>query len=160
MILVLLGTFQIEFPRPLIAIENALKDGSFNEKIIVQSGHTVFSSTYFEIRPFINPSELVQYYKEAEIIVTHAGEGSILQGVKLGKKLIAIPRLQKYKEHVDDHQLDILNEFAEQGYLIPWNENEDFKTVLDRVRNFNPNPFVSNKQDLEEFLMGYIDKIK
>ncbi len=159
MILVLLGTFKIEFSRPIIAIENALKSGEINEEIIVQAGHTAFSSNLLKVRAFIDPKELDQLYEQAEIIVTHGGVGSILRGFRMNKKIIAIPRLYKYDEHVDDHQLDILEEFSESNYLINWHEDEKFPDVLDRARKFEPSPFVSTKKDLEGFLINYIDNL-
>lgn len=159
MILVLLGTFKIEFGRPIVAIENALKSGEINEEIIVQAGHTAYSSDLLTIRSFIDPKELDDLYNRAEIIVTHGGVGSILRGFRMNKKIIAIPRLYKYDEHVDDHQLDILEEFSERNYLINWHEDEKFSTVLNRARNFEPSSFVSTKKDLESFLIDYIDNL-
>lgn len=159
MILVLLGTFKIDFKRPVIAIENAIKCGDVSEEVIVQSGHTLYSSDYLTIQPFFEPKQLDELYQRAEIIVTHGGVGSILRGFKMNKKIIAIPRLHKFKEHVDDHQLDILEEFAKHNYLIYWHEDESFKDVLFKARNFQPSPFVSTKKDLESFLINYIDNI-
>lgn len=159
MILVLLGTFKIEFSRPIIAIENAIKNGEINEEVIVQAGHTAYTSEFLTIRSFINPKELDELYERAEIIVTHAGVGSILRGFRMNKKIIAIPRLYKFQEHVDDHQLDISEEFSRLNYLIIWNENDKFKDILAKARNFEPSPFVSNKKDLEGFLINYIDNL-
>ena len=124
MILVLLGTYNIEFPRPLKAIECSFIDNSIKEEIIIQSGYTNFPSTYFKTVPFISPFELEKFYNEARLIITHAGTGSILQGVKKGKKVVAIARLKKYHEHIDDHQLEILEEFVKCNYILPWDENE------------------------------------
>jgi len=66
---------------------------------------------------------LLELYDRASLIITHAGTGSLIKGVKKGKKVIAIPRLVKLGEHIDDHQLEILNEFVQMEYVIPWNEN-------------------------------------
>nr|WP_294901011.1 PssE/Cps14G family polysaccharide biosynthesis glycosyltransferase [uncultured Pedobacter sp.] len=159
MILVLLGTFTIEFSRPIIAIENAIKGGDIKEEVIVQAGHTKFSSEFLTVRSFIEPKELDELYERAEIIVTHGGVGSILRSFRMNKKIIAIPRLYKFKEHVDDHQLDILEEFSKLNYLIYWHENDKFSDVLAKARQFQPSPFVSTKKDLEGFLINYIDNL-
>ncbi|HVX25632.1 MAG TPA: PssE/Cps14G family polysaccharide biosynthesis glycosyltransferase [Parafilimonas sp.] len=159
MILVTLGTFNIEFQRPLRAIEKAVIEKKVTEKIIVQRGHTNFSSEYLEVVQFFAPAELDKLYDEARIVVVHSGIGSVLSGVRKGKKLIVVPRLKKYKEHVDDHQLDLLNEFARSGYIIPWNENETFEDVLAKAENFVPKPFVSTKEKLVGALIDYIEKI-
>jgi UDP-N-acetylglucosamine transferase subunit ALG13 len=159
MILVTLGTFNIEFPRPLKAIEKAVIEKKITEKIIVQRGHTNFESDYLEVVQFFTPAELDKLYDEARVVVVHSGIGSVLSGVKKGKKLIVVPRLRKYKEHVDDHQLDLLNEFAKSNYIIPWNENEGFDEVLAKAENFVPSPFVSTKDNLVGALINYIESI-
>jgi UDP-N-acetylglucosamine transferase subunit ALG13 len=159
MILVLLGTFHIEFTRPLIEIEKLCAAGKLKEEIIVQNGHTRFSSPFFKLRPFVGPNTLDGLYDAARLIITHAGTGSIIKGLKKGKKVIAVPRLAKYGEHIDDHQLEILNEFALAGYLLPWNETDSLEQVLDEVNDFTPTVYISQKDSILNFLKGYIDSL-
>ena len=68
---------------------------------------------------FTNPKEMSEYIKEADYIITHGGVGTIIEGINLGKKIIAVPRLKEYKEHVNDHQLQIIDRFDEEGYILP-----------------------------------------
>ena len=49
--------------------------------------------------------------EKANIVITHGGTGAIIGAVKKGKKVIAVPRLAKYGEHVDDHQLQLIKKF-------------------------------------------------
>lgn len=159
MVLVLLGTFDIDFSRPLRALDKICSEGFLNEEIIVQSGYTKFDSAHFKKLPFIDRGELDQLYKNARLIISHAGTGSILKGVKLGKKVIVIARLQKYAECVDDHQLEILIEFGKQGYIIPWNENDSLKDILLGADNFELKEYVSNKQNIISYLKAYVDSL-
>lgn len=159
MILVCLGTFDIQFPRPLMAIEDLCKKGVLNDEIIVQNGHTEFISPFLKMIPFIDPFNLDKLYNKASIIITHAGTGSILKGVKMGKKVISIPRLKKYDECVDDHQLEIQNEFSKRGFIIPWNENDSLEAVLLNSENFVIKKYESNKDNVISFLKLYIDSI-
>lgn len=159
MILVLLGTFPTEFSRPLIAIEELCQAGLIQEEVIVQNGHTAFESDYMTMRPFISLDELAVLYERARLIISHAGSGSIIKGVKLNKKLIAIARLAKYHEVVDDHQVEILNEFSRENYIFPWNESESLQDVLKRCENFTPSPFVSTKQNIIDFLDEYLNNL-
>jgi UDP-N-acetylglucosamine transferase subunit ALG13 len=159
MILVLLGTFTIEFKRPLVEIEKLCAEGKLTEEIIVQNGHTKFSSPHFKMFPFIQPDLLDQLYDKARIIITHAGTGSIIKGLKKGKKIIAIARLEKKGEHIDDHQLEILNEFARSGYILPWHESDDLEQVLQKVNNFTPKVYNSQKEKILNFLQNYIDSL-
>ena len=159
MILVLLGTFTIEFKRPLLEIEKLCAEGKLTEDIIVQNGHTKYASSYFQMQPFIQPDLLDQLYDEARIIITHAGTGSIIKGLKKGKKIIAIARLEKNGEHIDDHQLEILNEFALSDYLLPWHESDKLEEVLQKVNSFTPKVYNSQKEKILTFLENYIDSL-
>lgn len=159
MILVTLGTFNIEFPRPLKAIQKAVIEKKVTEKVVVQRGHTNFDSDYLEVVQFFTPAELDKLYDEARLVVAHSGIGSVLSGVRKGKKLIVVPRLKKYNEHIDDHQLDLLHEFDKSNYIIAWNENESFEEVLAKAENFVPKPFISTKDKLVNALIDYIENI-
>ena len=159
MILVLLGTFYIEFPRPIIAIEKLLQEGKLSEEVIVQNGYTQYQSDQLKLQPFLDHDTLDRLYRDARIIITHAGTGSIMKGVKMGKKMISVPRLYKYGEHIDDHQIEIHNEFVKMGYIYPWNENDSLEEILKEINNFVPNKYVSNKQEIISYLKTFIDSL-
>ena len=159
MILVTLGTFPTEFTRPLIAIDALCRSGILQEEVIVQCGHTSFESTYLTMRPFIAPDELTGLTKNARLIITHAGTGSLIKAIKLHKKIIAIARLSKNEEMVDDHQVEILNEFSKLNYILPWAENVPLENILEKVDDFEPNHYVSKKQNIINYLSEYIDSL-
>ena len=66
--------------------------------------------------------EFDKLIKECDILITHGGVGNILTGLKYNKKIIAAARLEKYGEHTNDHQLQIVNNFYEKGYFTPYGE--------------------------------------
>ena len=115
MILVSLGTQDKSFTRLLDAIEEQIKKGKIKDKVIVQSGTTKYASSNMEIFDLIATDDFNKLIKECDLIITHGGVGTILEGLKLGKKIIAAPRLSKYKEHTNDHQKEIIKEFADLG---------------------------------------------
>src|SRR5581483_7472742 len=143
MILVVLGSFATAFTRPLIEIERLCREGKINEEVIVQAGYTApCASPWITFREFIDPGELAELNIRARIIITHAGVASLVNAIKLKKKVIAIARLKKYNEHVDDHQTEILKEFAAMGYIIPWGENVSLDEVMESDEKFQPGDFV------------------
>src|SRR6202034_621264 len=109
MIFVILGTWRMPFIRPLKEIERLIIAGVIKENVIVQAGVTQFPTNHMDIYSFFDKDAFDKLYNEASLIITHAGEGSIILGLKNNKKIISIARLMKYNEHIDDHQLDILN---------------------------------------------------
>jgi UDP-N-acetylglucosamine transferase subunit ALG13 len=159
MILVLLGTFPLSFDRPLIALEQLLHEGIISDKVIVQSGYTVFSSSYMTFLPFLPLEELLVLYKKADLIITQAGTGSIIKGLKMEKKMIAVARLAKYGECVDDHQQELVQEFADAKYLLPWYEGDNLEEIIILANHFEFQPYKSSNKEIINYLINYIDNI-
>jgi UDP-N-acetylglucosamine transferase subunit ALG13 len=159
MILVLLGTFPVNFPRPLIEIEKLLLAGVITDEVIVQSGHTPFQSDLMTVIPFMPLEELIDLYQKAELIITQAGTGSIIKGLKLNKKMIAIARLAKLGEHVDDHQSELVKEFSECKFLLPWHEQDKLGDILKKIPDFKPQLYKSDNKAVVRYLINYIDNI-
>ncbi|RDV16846.1 exopolysaccharide biosynthesis protein [Pontibacter diazotrophicus] len=159
MILVLLGTFPTDFKRPLLEIEKLCSEGEINEEVIVQCGHTQIESSFMQMQPFISPDVLTSLYINARVVISQAGTGSLMKGIKLNKKIIAIPRLAKYGEVVDNHQVEILNEFSKLNYIIPWTEDVALKSLLQEINDFEPATYISKKQVIIEYLTDYIESV-
>jgi UDP-N-acetylglucosamine transferase subunit ALG13 len=160
MILVLFGTFDIEFKRPLLEIQKLCQEGIISEEVIVQSGYTAIENIqYVKMKPFIQPDELNELHQKARIIITHAGTGSLIKALKFNKKVIGIARLLKYGEHVDNHQVEILEKFAELNYILPWRDGIPLKLILTEISDFVPTKFVSNKPAIINYLKNYIDAL-
>ena len=120
MILVLLGTQNNDFHRLLDEIERNINLGNIDEEVIVQAGFTKYKSNEMKIFNMMPQEELNELVKKADLIITHAGVGSIEMSLKNNKKVITVPRLKKYGEHVNDHQKDIQQEFNKKR-LAYWN---------------------------------------
>ena len=108
MILVTLGTQDKSFERLLKALDKAVKKGKIKEKIMVQAGCTKYKSKNMEIFDLTSPEELDELVRKCSLLITHGGVGSILNGIKYNKPIIAAARLSEYKEHTNDHQKQIL----------------------------------------------------
>ena len=148
LIFVILGTQDKKFPRLLEAIDKQIDEGHIdkNEKIIVQAGSTKYQSENMEIRDYIGVSEFEQLIDEANLIICHAGVGTLLTALKKNKKIIAAARLKEYGEHVNDHQLQILENFRDAGYILALEDFDKFDLILKQAKVFTPAEFRSNKK--------------
>ena len=146
LIFVTLGTQDKSFKRLLDAVENL----NLDEKIIAQTGSTYFKSNKMEIHSYLSPEEFNKYMLDARIIISHAGVGTILQGLKLKKKMIVAARKKEYKEHVNNHQEQILEEFAKHGYILKLDNFEDLDSLINT--DFTPKEFKSNNKNFIENL--------
>lgn len=149
MILVTLGTQKEQFTRLLDYIEKS----NIKEKIIVQAGHTKYKSKKMEIFDFIPYETMDKYINEADLIITHSGTGSVLTPLKRGKKVIVCARLSKYDEHVDNHQLELLEVFKEEGYVLELSEDNNLDEIYKNIKNFKPRKYLSNTE-------RFIEKLK
>ena len=118
MILVMLGTQNNSFHRLLEKIDELIEKGIIKEEVIVQAGYTKYESNKMKIIDFTSREELEKLEQKANFIITHGGVGSIITSLEKGKKVIAVPRLHKYGEHVNDHQKEIIEKFNKSGYII------------------------------------------
>ena len=159
MILVTLGTQDKKFTRLLEELDRLIDKKVIKEKVIVQAGYSKdYQSKNLEILDLISKDEFEDLVRNANFIITHGGVGSILTGLKFEKKVIAVPRYKKYKEHVNDHQVQIINNFNEEGYIIGVDSVSDLEEAILKIPKFKPKPYKSNKDKALALIKELIDK--
>jgi UDP-N-acetylglucosamine transferase subunit ALG13 len=159
LILVTLGTQDKSFVRLLEIVENAIIDGTIKDEVIVQAGYTKYKSDYMKVFDYIPIDEFNEYIKNSKLIITHGGVGSIMTGLKFDKKIIACPRLKKYKEHVNDHQLEIVEKLSKLGIISFLEETTELSILLEKLDNIRPEKFVSNNKEFTNKLAKIIEEI-
>ena len=112
MIFVILGTQKFQLTRLLKLLDEYVQKGLIIDEIFAQIGNTKYVPKYFESKSFLEKEEFENCINKASLIITHSGVGSIVTSIGANKPVIVFPRLKKYKEHVDNHQLDIANAFS------------------------------------------------
>lgn len=158
MIFVTLGTQDKSFRRLLKAIDKEIEKKNIKEKVVVQAGYTKYKSNNMEIFDYRSAEEIDKLMKEAKIIITHGGVGSILGALKYDKPIIAAARLSKYKEHNNDHQKQIINEFVKEGYLIELDDFSKLDEKLKEAKKFIPKKYKSNNKKFVSNITKYIEK--
>lgn len=156
MILVTLGTQDKSFERLLKALDNLIDKKIIQEEVVVQAGYTNYESKNMKVFSYLPKEEFEKLIEECDLLITHAGVGSIMAGLKRKKKIIAIPRLAKYQEHTNDHQLQIAEEFEKEGYLLSVVDLKDLKKVLNKAKKFNPKEYHGNNQKMLDLIDTYI----
>ena len=156
MILVLLGTQNNSFHRLLEEVQKNIEKKKIKEDVIVQKGYTKFESQDMKMYTEIPIDELNKLIDQADLIITHGGVGSIISSIKKGKKVIAVPRLEKYKEHVNDHQKDIVETFNQSGYIIGIENVEQLGEALDKVESFIPKKYISDNSKMLKIIEDFI----
>lgn len=157
LILVLLGTQDKSFTRLLQLIEKEIINGNITDEVVVQAGHTKYNSPKMKVFDLIEQQDFDNLIDKANLVITHGGVGSIIGALRKGKKVIACSRLKKYNEHTNDHQLQIINNFAKEGYILALNDSDNLGNLLKRIDQFNPKSFVSNNDKIINVIDKFIE---
>lgn len=133
MIFVTIGS-QEPFDRLIEAIDFIAP--SFNTSIVAQVFRSNYKTKNIRTVEFISPIEYNEQIKQADIIIAHAGMGTILSVLQLQKPLIVVPRLAKYHETRNNHQVATAIEFEKMGYLrVAYDRDELQKHIKDVFDN-------------------------
>lgn len=157
MILVLLGTQNNSFNRLLEAIQKSIEKKVINDEVIVQAGFTKFESKEMKIFKLIDKKELSKLQDKADLIITHGGVGSIISSLEKGKKVIVVPRLKKYGEHVNDHQIQIAERFEKNGYVKCIIDLKDLDNIIKSMKSFIPRKYESGNKKILLIIENYIN---
>lgn len=158
MILVTLGTQDKTFVRLLEKIDQLINNGLIKDKVIVQAGFTKYNSENMEIFDLIPQDEFNSLMDKADIIITHGGVGNIISALEKNKKVIAVPRLAKYGEHINDHQTQIIAKFNALGYIIGIQDVEELDDAIKKVKKFKPKKFVHDNSKMLNLVSKLIDE--
>jgi len=126
-ILASVGTHGQEFPR-FFELLRALDD-----EIVVQYGHNPPPEGFSHAVPFMAFDEMLAWMYKADVVVTHAGVGSILCARETGHLPIVVPRLAKLGEHVDDHQVEITRTLEKRGHVIAIEEADGLQDAVSQA---------------------------
>ena len=108
MILVTVGSSHFPFDRLLRAVDLLPR----SEELVVQHGPSEVRPASARCMSFAPLDSLAELVRDARVVVTHAGVGSILLALSNGKKPVVVPRLRELGEAVDDHQLECARRFS------------------------------------------------
>ena len=157
MIFITVGS-QLTFDRLLKAVDKEIEVGNIKDQVIVQGGKTKFKSKNMKIIKFLELDEFDKYIKDADLIISHGGVGSIIDALKYNKTVIATPRLKKYKEALNDHQIQIIENFGIEGYIIPLLDLTELNLAIEKVKTFKPKKYKSNTSNMVKLIEDFIDK--
>lgn len=156
MIFITLGSQKFQFDCLLKAIDDLIEKGSITGEVFAQSGYSNYKPRHYKFKPFLDRDKFKEMVSKADIVITHGGTGTIIGAVKKGKKVIAVPRLAKYGEHVDNHQLQLIEQFDKLNLICKCLDVEHLDKALKIVREKEYNVYQSNTQriitHIEEFI--------
>ena len=154
MIFVTVGSQKFQFNRLLKKIDEMIDKKIIKDKVFAQIGASDYKPLNYEYVDFMNQEDFNKKLDECDLLITHAGTGVI---VKREKKVIATPRLAKYGEHVDDHQIQLIQQFDELNFIEPLYDMEDMEEKLKIIKEKNYKKYVSNTDTIIDSIKNFIE---
>ena len=157
MTFVTLGTQNFPFDRLLELVDRLIGDGILHGEVFAQSGCSTYAPKHYTCSDFLSPADYDRHMADAELVIAHAGVGTIMSALSAGKKLIVVPRTQRHQEHVDDHQYEIAEEFARKGYLLCARTYEELAQAVTQIDSMTFRKYEKGSQRVEEILEKFLE---
>lgn len=159
MIFLTVGSQKFQFDRLIKAVDALVASGVAGGGAFAQTGACAYVPDHMMHEAFLDREAFRARMDACDVVVTHGGTGAIIGAVKDGKKVIAVPRLAKYGEHVDDHQIEIVRQFGEMGLIEPCMDPADLPAAYARALSKDYLPYKSNTARFCADLAEYIDSL-
>lgn len=104
------------FPRLLVGVAHIA--AQLPQPVIVQYGHTPFDNVACQRVDFLDMKEFVEHIHRADLLIMHAGAGSIMHAIEAGKIPVVMPRRADLGEHINDHQLELAQALVEMDKIV------------------------------------------
>lgn len=156
MIFVAVGTQRIQFNRLLENIDKLIEKKKITEPVFAQTGYCTYEPRLYKSEQFLSKCDFTKAINECNVLITHSGVGTIIEGMKSNKPVIVFPRRSEFKEHVDDHQLQIAEAFSSKNCVLQANSIQELEKCLVecRVHKFDKYKSGNGKlvKDIDDFL--------
>jgi beta-1,4-N-acetylglucosaminyltransferase len=158
MIFLTVGT-QFPFDRLVSAMDDICDNGLISEEILAQIGETSYKPRNFKSSVSLEKREYDKCVQEASAIISHAGTGIITLALAQNKPLLVMPRLKKYSEVVNDHQLSIARKFSELDYILFAYDVEDLPEGIVKLKTFVPQKRQANSGAVAERIRLFLSSL-
>lgn len=160
MIFVTVGSQKFQFNRLLKYLDELVEKQIITDEIFAQIGFCDYKPHNFTFKDFLDRDEFIKKVSESELVITHGGTGSIMGAVKLGKKVIAVPRLHEFDEHVDNHQEQIIKQLMDEKIIMGVLKLEELENILKEINTFCVINYESNTNAIIDSIEKYILEMK
>jgi UDP-N-acetylglucosamine transferase subunit ALG13 len=160
-VFVTVGNATQGFKRLLDAVDEAAGQGLFgDEPIFIQAGNNPdFHASHCEQQSFLPMSQFEALLRDSSLIISHGGAGTLINILRAGRVPVVMPRRQQYAEHVDDHQVELIQALAEQGRVVPVFESADLKVGVKEARRRNNQLRAQSNSQLVELVARAIEEL-
>lgn len=159
MIFLTVGTL-FPFDRLVRAVDDTVAEGLIEQPVFAQIGRTNFAPENIEYVEVIDKRAFDNKVADADYIISHAGIGSITMALENAKPLLVMPRMKRYKEHVNDHQVVTARKFEELGHILVAYDVKDFPDGIRKLKNFIPRERKVNPKPVADRICRFLNSLQ
>ena len=156
MIFVSVGTQKFPFNRLLEKLDDLVRDGCIEDQIFAQIGLSDYKPQHYEYVDYLGKDDFDENLRQCDLVITHSGVATIVAALKCGKPVLVVPRLARYGEHVDDHQVEIADTFSEQNYVLKYQDGDDFCEMIEQAGHHRFARYISQRETVVQTIQDYI----
>jgi len=164
MIFVTVGTEKYPFDRLLKTLDEAVEHGALQELVFGQIGNSNYQPRAYTWAEFLSFKAMEEYIRRADIVVAHAGVGTMLLALSLGKVPILMPRRSHLGEHLDEHQVEFSRKIESTGkVLIAYTPEDLVQKIIhydEWLRKLKQSSFGFGKQAVIRFLDDEMKRVQ
>ncbi|HML74977.1 MAG TPA: glycosyltransferase [Anaerohalosphaeraceae bacterium] len=159
MIFLPVGT-QFGFDRLVKAIDKAILKKIIVDEVFAQIGPGTYKPTSMKYVINLGKEEFDHVFHSCDAIISHAGMGNIALAMKTQKPLLVLPRLKKYGEVVNNHQVDTARKFEELGHILAAYDENELMEKIKLLKTFVPKPRIPNRQGVIDRIASFLDSLE
>lgn len=159
MILIVLGTQKFQLNRLLEKMDELVANGTIKDEVYAQVGYSDYIPQHYDHTRFVDKELFEKKISECDILLAHSGVGTIISGLSHHKPVIVFPRLSKYNEHVDDHQLEIAKSFSEQNFVLTCDNADSLVDMIDKARHHKFSQYKSQRQTVVNTIRNFLESL-
>lgn len=134
-VFVTVGSRNYQFNRLFVKLDELYEEGVLQCEMFAQIGTSTYKPKHFKYKDFVSQEEFAKWIQWADLVVSHGASGSIMKALNAGKKVLAVTRLEKYHEHINDHQIQNNQAFASNGYVLAAFEMDELGDLFKKFFN-------------------------
>ena len=157
MIFVSIGMYKAGFDRLIREIDRLAEKGIL-KNVIAQTGYTKYIPRFIKHKRFFSEKEIEKLIKKSKFLIIHGGSGTISKGLNNKKKIIVVPRLKKYNEYFDNHQLQLTRFIENQEKILAVYNIKDLEKVIKKINKFRVKKIEHEKNKVIESIEKFIEK--
>ena len=156
MIFVTLGTQKFQMNRLIKAVDELAASGRVNDDFFIQTGVSTYKPKNCDYVDFMDSAQYEKYISNCNVLITHAGVGTILTGIKASKPVIVVPRLARFDEHVDDHQTQIALAFSEKKCVLCCENLDELADYIEKSKTYEFQDYDAKHGNVEGTILHFM----